>query len=104
MATIAMTIISSMRVKPRRVRSRPGLPFRIGCSIARLLRTLGVHIENILPTPGLRLRLVAGAALAPIEGVGHGVLGDAPQKFNLLIDRPRGFHALYQLLQGFRIV
>src|ERR1700682_5034771 len=87
-AMIAITIINSTSVNPSRLRetlSRSASPLGIGGAISRLVGGLAVHIENILASPGLRLRVVLIAALAPVERIGHGVLGDAPQELDLLI-------------------
>src|ERR1700733_10582103 len=117
-AMIAMTIISSMSVKPKRRRLRTGSltvaawqtvsvtasPCGISCSIARLVHALGVHVEYVLAAPGLRSGIVAVATQTPFVRVGHGVLGDAAQIFHFLVHRPRSFDSVHQLLQAFRIV
>src|SRR5271163_3285374 len=96
-AMTAMTIISSISVKPNRRRVETGWalanasPFRIGRSIARLVHALGVHIEYILTAPGLRSGIVTIASKTPVVRIGHGVLRDAPQVFHLLVHRPGGF-------------
>src|ERR1700736_620373 len=103
MAMIAITIINSISVKPSclRVRFRRRVsPLGIGGAISRLLGALAIHIENILASPGLRLRVVLVAALAPVERIGHGVLGDAPQELDLLIHLTSQLYAFHKLLQA----
>src|ERR1700678_195202 len=109
-AMIAMTIISSMRVKPKRRRLEPagrvmtGSPFGIVSSIARLVHALGVHVENVLSAPRLGVRVVPVASQPPLVGVGHGVLRYAAQVFHFLVHRPGCFDSVHQLFQTFRIV
>src|SRR5712692_9953114 len=108
-AMIAITIISSISVKPKRRRPPEAAamrlsPLRIGCSISRLVHALGVNVEYILAAPGLRLRVIARAAHAPLAGIGHGVFGNAAQIMNLLVHRTHGLHAFHQLVQRFGIV
>src|ERR1700730_12311372 len=105
MAMIAITIISSISVKPNclRVRFRRASPLGIGGAISRLLGALAIHIENILASPGLRLRVVLVAALAPVERIGHGVLGDAPQELDLLIHLTGQLYAFHKLLHKLRL-
>src|SRR5450755_3809212 len=108
-AMIAITIINSISVKPKRPFIRTGAvmassPFRVWSTIVRLIRTLGVNIENILPTPGQSLGIVARAAYSPLLGIGHGIFRNAPQIFDFLVHRAHGLHAFHQLLQGLGIV
>src|SRR5581483_5780747 len=109
-AMMAITIISSMNVKPKRRRDERVAnlatvsPLRIGSSIARLVHAFRVHVKYVLPAPGLRGRIVAVAPQTPVIGIGHGVFRDAPQVLHLLIHRSGGFNAIDQLLQTFRIV
>src|SRR6267378_1736175 len=103
MAMIAITIINSISVKPSRLRETRFCrtsPLGIGGAISRLIGALAIHIENVLTSPGLRLRVVLIAALAPVERISHGVLGDAPQEFDLLIHLSGQLYAFHQLLQG----
>src|ERR1700730_16668163 len=102
MAMIAITIISSISVKPNclRVRFRRASPLGIGGAISRLVGGLAIHIENILASPGLRLRVVLIAALAPVERIRHGVLGDTPQELDFLIHLAGHLDAFHQLLQS----
>src|SRR5579862_2194460 len=91
MAMIAITIISSMKVKPKRRRLTWGTSSRtvalspggVRCSIARLVHALAVHIKYVLTAPGLRRRIVAVAAQPPFIRIGHGVFRDAAQVFHL---------------------
>src|ERR1700684_582376 len=86
---IAITIIISIMVNPNSPRrsSSPArfLPVGVIGSIRRLFRGLGINIEDILPTPTVGGRVILGAAHSPIGGVGEGILGDPPQKPDLLI-------------------
>src|SRR6478609_8284734 len=77
-AMMAITTINSISVKPRRQ-----LPFRIRFAIAVFIHGFREHIENVLPTPGIRSGFVLHAALSPFEIAGHRVLRNAPQKFEL---------------------
>src|SRR5579862_3391585 len=97
-AMIAITIISSMKVNPKRRRFVTASPLGIGSSIARLIHALGVHIEYVLPAPGLRRRIVTVASQAPVVGVRHGILGNAAQVFVLLVYRSGRFDSVYELL------
>src|ERR1035438_357381 len=102
---IAMTIISSTMVKPnsRRLNPRP-LPVGVIGSIRRLVRALGINIEDVLPAPTVGGRVILGAAHAPVDGVGEGVLGDASQKSNFLVHLALQLDALHQGLQLVRVV
>src|SRR5580704_7828023 len=107
-AMMAITIINSISVKPKRRRFSAGefiesLPLRVRSTILRLIPALGVNIENILPAPGQRLGIVTRAAQSPVFGIGHGVLRDFPQISDLFVHRPSSLDAFHQLLQGFRI-
>src|SRR5581483_10109258 len=95
MAITAITIINSISVKPRRDRGRRSmsLPLRIRRSIRCFLRALGVNVEQVLTAKGLRFRIVACAALAPIVGVSHRVFRYAPQKMDLLVHFAGQLHA-----------
>src|ERR1700719_4844096 len=93
-AMIAITIISSTSVNPKR-RLFMNSPLPVGCSIARLVHALGVDLEHILAAPGLRFRIVASASKTPLEGPGHGVLRNPPQVFDFLVHRAGGLYAVH---------
>src|ERR1700737_3180927 len=95
-AMIAITIISSTNVNPNR-RLFMDSPLRIGRSIPRLVHALGVDVEQVLPAPGLPLRIVASAPHAPVVRVGDGIFGNPPQVFDLLVDGASRLHAIHQL-------
>src|SRR5579864_4294730 len=103
---IAMTIISSISVYPRLAASRfsISLPLRIGSSIARTVHAPRVDIENILPTPTVRLGIVLRASLAPFRGPGHRIDGNAAQELDLGSSRvAHQRHALHQDVQILRV-
>src|ERR1044072_1196147 len=94
--TIETTMRISTRAKPRFL-----LPLRIGSSIASPLHGRGVNVEHILTAPGVRLGIVLHAALSPLPAVGHGIDGNPPQKFDLLVDLvgdPAACHQDFQRL------
>src|SRR5271154_6377153 len=109
-AMIAITIISSMKVKPKRRRedSSRGFmsasPFAIRCSIARFIHALGIDVEHVLAAPGLRRGIITIAPEAPLIVVGHGVFGNAAQILHLLVHRSGGLDPIHQLLQALGIV
>src|SRR5436309_260776 len=103
---IAITIIISTSVNPipriRRLEKR--LPGGIRCTVGGLLIALGVDVENVLPTPASRIRIVLHAAQPPFRGVSHRITGDAPEKFDLCICALSGaFYAVNQRFQTFGI-
>src|SRR5271154_3787106 len=100
---IAIRIISSISVKPRRRRAGVRIisPFGIGSSISRLVRCFGIYVEYILPAEGLRLRIVTVAPQAPVGGIRHRVLWNPAEIFHLLIHRAGGLDAIHQLLEAF---
>src|ERR1700686_2390688 len=93
-AMIAITIISSTSVNPKR-RLLMNSPLPVGRSVARLVQALGINLEHILPAPGLSFRIVASAAKTPVVRLGHGVLRNPPQVFDLLVHRTGGLHAVH---------
>src|SRR5438445_175629 len=77
-ATIAITTISSINVKPRRA-----LPLRIRFPIAVLVHGFRVNVEDVLAAPGIGSGLILHAALSPIGIVRHRIFWDAPEEFEL---------------------
>src|SRR6185437_4066937 len=61
------------------------LPIRIVRPVERRSRCLAVHIEHILPPPGLRIGIVLRRPQAPILVSRQGVLGDFTKVSDLLI-------------------
>ena len=93
-----MTIISSIKVKPR---SRLLVRFAITrsctpCRRARALR-LGEHIKNVLSAPGIRVGIVLHGTHAPFRAVGHRIFGNAAQEANFFAAHIHTFH------QGFQV-
>ena len=43
------------------------LPLRVGRPVRRLVRAFGVHVEDVLPAPARRVRIVPRAAQPPLE-------------------------------------
>src|SRR5271154_1262924 len=101
-AMIAITIISSISVKPRRHLEKRRLPLGIGGSISRLVCALGIYIEQVLPTPGLCFGIVAGTAVSPLGGIGHRVFGNPAQVVNLFVDGAGGLFTFHQNLERLR--
>src|SRR5579883_3414864 len=77
---MAITTISSISVKPCLACLRMRLPILVLCAIEGRSVGFRIDIENVLPTPGIRIRVVFGGAQPPIGGAGHGIDGDPPQK------------------------
>src|SRR5665213_682389 len=122
---IAITMINSISVYPRKrgtepdlararqqIRLRPSFsvrepiasPLRIRSPILRPIRTLTINIENILPPPALRLRVVLHAAESPIARIRYRIDRHAPQKLNLLAIRIlQQLDPVHQLIQRLRI-
>src|ERR1051325_8004555 len=78
-AMIVSTIINSSNVKPF-------LPVTVFRTIQCRALRLGIHVEDVLATPGFRLRIILIGAHAPIRRVRHGVHGDAAEEFEFFID------------------
>src|SRR5712692_10091310 len=104
MRMIVRTIISSMRVMPReRSRRTGGLPVCIFGSIESRVGALAIYVENILAAPALGGGVVLHGAHAPFRSAGHGVLRDAAQKADLLVDRACHLDAVHHGLEVRRI-
>src|SRR5579885_3443533 len=96
---IAMTTISSMKVKPRnremgtrewgRVPLPDGRgsesPLRIWSTIGSLLVGFAVDVKHVLAAPACGFRIVLVAAQAPVGGVGEGVTRDAAKQADFLV-------------------
>src|SRR5208283_3793615 len=78
MEMIAMTIISSISVKPQTC-----LPIRIGRAIRRFLRGFGIDVEYVLTAEALGLGIVLVASHSPVRRFGEGVAGNAAQEADL---------------------
>src|SRR6185503_8265935 len=115
MTISAITIISSMRVNPARLRTDApakrrarepthDLPVTVLGAVERSRTALGKHVEHVLPAPRRRVRLVLVRPQAPLHAVGHRVDRNPPQVFELAAGRVVGRrHALDERLEIRRI-
>src|SRR5262245_44623250 len=94
--TTAITIISSIIVKPR-------LPLRIGCSISCFLRRFRIYLKDVLTAPSVGFGIVLSTALSPFSRVGKRVARDATQKADLLIDLALHLYAFDKNFQALRV-
>jgi len=78
------------------------LPLRVTRPVGRLVRALGVHVEEVLPAPARRIRIVARAPQPPLERLRKGVPGNRRRNRSFL-SGPRSAAHLHQLLQALRI-
>src|SRR6267142_3640131 len=101
MPMIAITIRSSMRVKPFSSRISPVLVGRL--SIERLPLRGRVDVVDVLVAPGVRVRLVLIGAHPPLLRARHRVDRDAAQELDLLPERSVLLDAVHQCLEIRRI-
>src|SRR2546426_10880773 len=100
MPMIAMTIRSSMRVKPLSSRISPVLVVRL--AVQRLPLRGGIDVVDVLVAPGGRVRFVLVGAQPPVLRVGHRVDRDAAQELDLLPERPGLLDPVDQGVEGGR--
>src|SRR6185436_9982952 len=116
MPTMAMTMISSSRVKPRSVswhcwiRFRMVLPSgvpRLPLPVRHVIQSDAVRqrvdVIDVLSAPGGGVGLVLVAAQPPFALPGHRVEGNAAQQLELLVHLSDDLHPLHQDLQLGRI-
>src|SRR2546427_12523847 len=104
MPMMAMTISSSISVKPRSWRKvsaspLPVLVLRAGQSFAG---GRGVHVVDVLVSPGGRAGLVLAGAPAPVLRLGHRAEAAAPQDLDLLAQGPGLVDATHRRVQAGR--
>src|SRR4030043_212552 len=75
------TMMSSISVKPRS-------PIPVTCSVEGQSLAFRVDIVHILLSPDVRIGIVLVGPEPPVEGIGHGVLGDAAEELNHLLATP----------------
>src|SRR5580658_58967 len=78
--TIAITIISSMSVKPERPFF---LPICISTPVQSLVRALGEYSEDVLAAPAVGFWIVLHTALSPFLRLSHRVHRNPPQELDL---------------------
>src|SRR5262245_32621994 len=100
--TIAITIISSIMVNPKRADDRflpsaraAGLPLRISSAIRRFLHGFRIHVKHVLPAPTVGLGIVLPAPLSPIRRIGERVFWNAPQEAEFFVRLRRHLHTLH---------
>src|SRR2546428_11751023 len=105
MPMMAMTISSSISVKPRSWRkvSASPLPVLVLRAVQSFAGGRGVHVVDVLVSPGGRVGLVLVGAHAPVLRLGHRVEGDAPQELDLLAQGPGLLDAIHQRVEVGRV-
>src|SRR6185295_4190048 len=89
-ATSAITVTSSISVKPALPRASPGVVG--GLSIERLGRALRVDVVDVLAAPRVAVGVVLVAAHPPLRAARHRVDRDPPQELQLPVERPHAVH------------
>src|ERR1700730_3865638 len=88
---IETTIRISISVNPRRC-----LPLRIGCTIASLIKGVGIDVKHVLPAPGGGLGIVLHTALSPVPRVSHRIERNPTQEFDFLVNLVGDLDPLHQ--------
>src|SRR5271167_4015422 len=86
MMMMLITTISSISVNPRwkRLFMTRTLPRLILRAVQTCAVRLGVNVEDTLPAPGIRVRIVLHRTQTPFRFAGHRIHRNAPQKAQLL--------------------
>src|SRR5881396_558755 len=101
MPMIATTIRSSMRVNPLSSRISPVLVVRLAVQGLPLRR--GVHVVDVLVSPGGRIRLVLERPEPPVLRGGHRVDRDPAQELDLLPQRSRLLDPVHERVEIGRV-
>src|SRR4029453_491456 len=99
MPMMAITVMSSMRVKPR-ARPSPGVVAR---AIQSFSGALAVDVPHVLAAPGRLVRIILVASHAPLGLGGHGVHGDPAEQLDLPVLGPHAVDPRDQDLQSRRV-
>src|SRR4026209_375443 len=100
MPIMAMTVMSSIRVKPLVERPSPGVVAR---PIQPLCRALRIDVPDVLAAPGRLVRVVLVASHTPLGIPGHGIDRDPPEQLDLAVDDARPVDTLHQDLEVRRV-
>src|SRR5437867_783260 len=105
MPMMAMTIRSSIRVKPRSWRkvSVSPLPVLVLRAVQPFAGGRGVHVVAVLVSPCGRVGLVVVGAHAPLLRLDHRVEGDPSQELDLLPQGPGLLDAFHQRVEVGRV-
>jgi hypothetical protein len=81
----------------------PLLPVCVVCPVESRALRLGVHVENVLASPGRGVGVVLDCLEIPIGVAGHGIHGNAPQEADFAVSAGSDLHARHQRFQVRRI-